>query len=226
MVFVIFGNSAMIKIVIVEDHELFLKGLEQLLAHETDIQILSCITSGNGLLTFLKGNPEPDLLLLDVNLPDFDAENLLGQLREKYPDLPIIYLTIQRGLRLFHKLKKHEIQGYLLKDTPYETLIQAIRTVANGGVYFTKDISLDFLKDQSIAELGFVNKSVDVILTARELEVLTRICQELSSAEIAELLFISPSTVDTHRQNLMVKMGAKSVVGLVKYAYGFNLVKP
>jgi len=209
----------MIRICLVDDHELLLNGMAAILSTQSDFSVSKTYTKG---LELLKNNFDFDLLILDVNLKDIETEELLKKIRISNPAIPILYLTILRGQRMFHKLEKHHIQGYILKDIDYEELFKAIRIVANGGNYFTKDISLDFEKDQSIQEKAFVN--LNVTLSPRETEILKMICNEYSSSQIADKLFISPKTVDTHRQNLMIKLGVNNAIGLVKYAFLHHIV--
>lgn len=209
----------MTRICLVDDHELLLNGMAAILSTQSDFFISKTYTKG---LDLLENNFDFDLLILDVNLKDIETEDLLKKIRNSSPTIPILYLTILRGQRIFHKLEKHHIQGYILKDIDYEELFKAIRIVAKGGTYFTKDISLDFEKDQSILEKAFVNQSIT--LSPRETEILKMICNEYSSSQIADKLFISPKTVDTHRQNLMIKLGVNNTVGLVKYAFQNQIV--
>jgi DNA-binding NarL/FixJ family response regulator len=214
----------MVQIAMVDDHELLLRGLAMVVETQEDLKVIKTCLSGQETLAYLATKPPLDLLVLDVNLPDIEPEDLLTQIRAQNPRLPIVYLTILRGIRMFHRLQKQSFQGYLLKDASYDELFGAIRTVAAGGTYFSKSIELDFSKDQSIHESAFVNKNQGIVLSNREKEILRLICQEYSSAQIAAKLFISVSTVDTHRQNIMVKLGVTNTVGLVKYAYHYNLM--
>lgn len=209
----------MIEICLVDDHELLLNGMASILSSQQDFSVKYTFTKGTQLL---ESDFNFDLLILDVNLKDIETEDLLKKVRNIHKNIPILYLTILRGQRVFHKLSKHNIQGYILKDIAYEELFEAIRTIANGGTYFTKDIALDFEKDQSIHEKAFVNQSVT--LSPREAEILKMICNEYSSSQIADKLFISSKTVDTHRQNLMIKLGVNNTVGLVKYAFQNQLL--
>lgn len=209
----------MIRICLVDDHELLLNGMAAILSTQSDFFISKTYTKG---LDLLENNFDFDLLILDVNLKDIETEDLLKKIRNLNPQIPILYLTILRGQRIFHKLEKHHIQGYILKDIAYEELFEAIRIVSKGGTYFTKDIALDFEKDQSIQEKAYVNQNVT--LSPRETEILKMICNEYSSSQIADKLFISPKTVDTHRQNLMIKLGVNNAIGLVKYAFQNQMV--
>lgn len=214
----------MIKICLVDDHELLLRGLATVIESQEDFLVVKTCQSGTELLDFANQHEPIDLLILDINLPDFDSEELLIRIRKIVPDLPIIYLTILRGSRMFHRLRKHNFQGYLLKDTSYDILFEAIRTVAKGGCYYSDDIDLNFSKDESIHESSYINKSSAIVLSNREKEILKLICEEYSSSQIAEKLFVSVSTVDTHRQNMMIKLGVSNTVGLVKYAFTYHLV--
>ncbi|MCA0362999.1 MAG: response regulator transcription factor [Bacteroidetes bacterium] len=213
-----------INIVLVDDHELLLKGMASVLSTQADFNVTGIFTNGDKFLDTLENNPDPDILILDVNLNENEPEVLLQHIRKIRPELPILYLTILRGSRMFHRLEKFGIQGYLLKDIAYEPLFEAIRVISKGGTYFSDDITLNFEKDQSIKEKGFLNQHKNM-LSPREQEILQLICKEYSSADIAEKLYISTKTVDTHRQNLMIKLGVSNSVGLVKYAIKNNLVE-
>lgn len=214
----------MIKLCLVDDHELLLKGLATIIDTQEDFSVIKTCQSGNELLNWLAQTTEIDVLILDVNLPDFDTEELLIKIRKINPKIPILYLTILRGSRMFHKLRKHSFQGYLLKDTSYDILFDAIRAISNGGFYYSDDIDLNFSKDESIHESSYINKSSAVVLSNREKQILKLICEEYSSSQIAEKLFVSVSTVDTHRQNMMIKLGVNNTVGLVKYAFTYDLI--
>lgn len=213
-----------IKIVIVDDHELLLKGMSAVLSSQHDFEVISTFGDEQSLLNALENKLEIDVLILDVNLNDNDPELLLFKIRSLRPFLPVMYLTILRGIRMYHRLSKHIIQGYLLKDIEYSKLFEAVRVIASGGSYFSENIALNFEKDQSIKEKGFISTHKNM-LSPREQEILHLICKENSSSEIAEKLFISAKTVDTHRQNLMIKLGVTNSIGLVKFAIKNNLIE-
>jgi len=213
----------MIRVFIIDDHEIYLEGLALLLNKQEDVEVIGTATSGKQLLDRIKDGLNADILLLDVYLPDMPEEEILQQIRASHPDLRIIYLTLLRGTRYVHKLSKYNIQGYVLKNASLEELLGAIRSVQNGGSYFSKDINIGDRDEDFRHTITIEDKQIDEILSRRELEVLRLICKEYSNAEIAGKLFLSVSTVETHRKNLIAKLGVNNTVGLVKFALRNNL---
>lgn len=209
----IFG---LIKLAITDDHEIFLRGLEKLLAAASDLEVAASFVDGQSLLKSLP-NLSIDVLLLDIQLPDFHPEELLIEIRKLRPELPILYLTMFRGTRILRRLEKHQIQGYILKDAAIEELKQAIERVAGGQSYFSPEIYLDEAGPEPNTVTTPQNKLAE-LLSPREYEILKMVCQEYSSAEIGEKLFLSKGTVDTHRRNILVKLGVNNTVGMVKFA--------
>jgi len=210
-----------IKIVLVDDHELFLEGIKRLLQKQSDITIIGSYNDGKSLLRDLK-ELEVDLLLLDLQLPDMQAEELLKQIIVIRPALPILYLTMMRGARIFRRLENYPIGGYILKDTSLENLCAAIRKVSKGDKHISEDIYLS--KDLNLNTVTTPKERLAELLSPREKEVLALICQEYSSAEIAKQLYISTSTVDTHRKKMLLKLGVQNTVGLVKFALKNGIV--
>jgi DNA-binding NarL/FixJ family response regulator len=213
----------MIRVLITDDHEMYLEGLALLLDRQKDIQVIGTTLSGGQLLEKLP-HCEIDILLLDLYLPDMEEEELLTSIRSLYPNLKIIYLTLMRGTRYIHKLSRHNIQGYILKNAPMQELLDALEKVHAGGTYFSKEINIDSGQEDFRSTITIEDKRVDEILSRRELEVLKLICREYSNAEIAEKLFLSVSTIETHRKNLISKLGVNNTVGLVKFALKHRLI--
>ena len=145
------------------------------------------------------------------------------KVRESHPQMRIIFLTLMRGTRFIHKLMKYNIQGYILKSAPIEELIQAITAVAEGGTFFTKEIDILAKMDDARNTVIIDSRKVDDILTKREQEILQLVCKEFSNAEIAEKLFLSVGTVETHRKRIIAKLGVNNTVGLVKFAVRHGL---
>jgi len=213
----------MIRVFITDDHEIYLEGLALLLGKQDGIEVIGTATSGKELLDQVQ-NLQTDVLLLDVYLPDLGEEEILQQIRSIRPELRIIYLTLLRGTRYIHKLSKYNIQGYVLKNASLDELLLALKTVQDGGSYFSKDIHIGDRDEDFRNTITIEDKQIDEILSRRELEVLRLICKEYSNAEIADKLFLSVSTVETHRKNLIAKLGVNNTVGLVKFALRNNLI--
>ncbi|HTR28145.1 MAG TPA: response regulator transcription factor [Puia sp.] len=213
----------MIRVFITDDHEIYLEGLALLLSKQEGIEVTGTATCGKELLDRVHQGLEADILLLDVYLPDMPEEAILQQIRMAYPDLRIVYLTLLRGTRYVHKLAKYNIQGYILKNASLEELLTALHAVHGGGRYFSKDIHIGDRDEDFRNTITIEDRQIDEILSRRELEVLRLICKEYSNAEIAEKLFLSVSTVETHRKNLIAKLGVNNTVGLVKFALRNNL---
>jgi DNA-binding NarL/FixJ family response regulator len=209
------------KIFILDDHEIFLSGLVKLLEDTFDIK--GSFTHSEDLMMALSKD-SVDVLVLDVQLPEISAEDLLQKIRAGFPTQKIIYLTLLRGTRMIQKLQKFGIQGYLLKNGPTEELLKGIKVVADGQTYFSKEIDSINNDDDLKNTLTFPDNKVDDILSPREVEILKLVCEEMSSSEIAAKLFLSVSTVDTHRKNILIKLGVSNTVGLVKYAIKHNLI--
>lgn len=214
----------MIKVYIVEDHEMYLEGLSLLLARESDLVVSG--TSKDGM-SFLEKLPllDDDLFLLDLHLPDVEPEEFIQRVRATKPGNKIILLTLMRGTRYIHKLLKYNIQGYILKSAPVEQLLSAIRTIHKDGTYFSDDIDIRIKEDDVRNTVIIEGKRVDEILTKRELEIMKLVCKEYSNAEIAEKLFLSIGTVETHRKRIIAKLGVNNTVGLVKFALKNGLVE-
>ncbi len=214
----------MVKVYIVEDHEMYLEGLTLLLGKYPDIEVTGSSRDGKSFLQALPSLSEDLILLLDVHLPDTEPEELMIKVREAHPKMRIIFLTLMRGTRFIHKLMKYNIQGYILKSAPIEELIQAIKIVAEGGTFFTKDIDIIAKTDDARNMVTIDSRKVDDILTKREQEILQLVCKEFSNAEIAEKLFLSIGTVETHRKRIIAKLGVNNTVGLVKFAVRHGLI--
>jgi two-component system response regulator NreC len=149
---------------------------------------------------------------------------LLKKIRQLKPAQKVVYLTLLRGTRYIHKLMKHSIQGYILKNAPLEELNAALIKIHNGESYFSKEINIGDTEDDFRSTITIDEKSITEILSRREQEVLKLICREYSNAEIAAQLFLSVSTVETHRKNLIAKLGVNNTVGLVKFALKHKII--
>lgn len=204
----------MITIAITDDHQMVMQGIETMLRYEPDMVISY---KYNTVASTLEGlsKQQPNILLLDINLPDGNGIDLCKQLTGLYSNLKIIALSSFSEIAFVKRILGNGASGYLLKNTSKEELITAFKTVLDGGQYLQRDIQKKLLQS-SLGQkktASFMPK-----LTRREKEVLIAISNEMTTQEIADNLFVSVKTVETHRMNLISKLGARNSVGLVKIA--------
>lgn len=217
---------AIISLILADDHPLYLEGLEMLLVKNKGFRVLAKCNSGTEVIATLR-KKDCDVLLLDLHMTDMNGLQAVEEIRTFKPEQKIIMLTHQKGSRYLSKLEKLGIKGYVLKNVKKEELTEAITTVNSGGNYFTEGIEqISKEEDHQLkSSVIFTDESPDHTLTAREMEILIRVCNEMSSSEIAKELFISVGTVDTHRKNILQKLGIANTVGLVKYAIKHGLLR-
>ncbi len=209
-----------VNIAITDDHELILKGFESLLVNEKEIHVVGKYSSAQDTLDNINKDA-PDVLLLDINLPDINGIDLCKILLKEYPTLKIIALSNFDETSFVKRILNNGAQGYLLKNTNTQELVNAISQVLKGEIYLQSDIQKKLL-NKSLGKT--VSNSLIIKLTRREKEVLQGIYEELTTQEIAEKLFISFKTVETHRMNLMSKLGARNTAGIIKIAIEKDLL--
>ena len=204
----------MIKVVLTDDHNLFRQGIRYLLSLMEGIDLIYETSGGNELIEKLE-TEVPDVLLLDLDMPEPNGIETLKRIRPIYPDLGVIILTTYNDPKMMAYLMELGANSYLLKDCEAETLERAIRGVYHEGYYFTREVSaamLKGLKGHSRKKPVLDNKNT---LTEREVEVLQLICEEHTAKEIADRLFISIRTAEGHRRHLIEKLGVKNTAGLI-----------
>lgn len=219
-----------VNIVIADDHQLFITGLKSILKEiaEYDIHLLDIANDGEELITILKKNV-PDLLILDLNMPEKNGLDVLDTIRDQYEDLKILALTMYDESKIVKSAFKSGVDGYVLKSSGKEELVRAIKEVLDGRTFLGKGVSLNSVvtkasrksDDAYHFEDKFIKKSN---LTKREFEILRLISLALSNKEIAKELYISDQTVSVHRKNIMRKLGVSNTAGLIKIAYDNSLI--
>lgn len=202
----------MIRIAIVDDHQLFNEGLKTLLETFNEYAICGQFSDGH---TFLDKLPElrPDLVLMDIDMPGINGFQTARKGCALHPELKVILLSMHNDYASIDEGLKIGINGYLPKNVSKDELKEAIETVMAGRDFFSDEI-----KNTLISGHKSPHALQPVVLTPREKDILRLIAEEYSSQEISEKLFISVNTVETHRKNLLVKTGCKNSVGLVKFA--------
>ncbi len=204
------------KIFLTDDHTILLSGLVKILALEDGLEVVGSATSLQETYDKLT-RVTPDVLITDYNLPDGDGLSLIRKVKRKYPSIKIIVLSMHDEAHLVQEVLKEGISGYLLKKDSHSELINAIKAASQGQVYLSSDINKLLIS-------GLHGLNDQRLLTDREREVLSLIAQEYTNKKIAEELFISERTVETHRKNIFRKTQTHNLVGLIKYAYANNLI--
>lgn len=211
----------MIRLFVIDDHPVVVTGINQAVGSRPDIQLAGSAHRGEEALAWLAAN-SADVILLDVNLPGMDGIELCKTIKKQYPEVKIIGLTTFSEASFITGMLNNGASGYLFKNISEKELTDAILAVYAGKRYLSEEVNEKLISKatkQASARTGFVPK-----LTRREKEVLDLIMEECTTQEIAERLFLSVSTVETHRLKLFTKLDAKNVVGLVKNAMKFGLV--
>lgn len=209
----------MIQIAITDDHTIVIEGIKNMLKSNNEIEVLQSFENLKD--TFENLNDSVEVLLLDINLPDGNGINACKELLEKHKNLKIIALSNFEDSIFIKQILKNGAMGYLLKNTSKTELTEAIKEVNNGNRYLPKKIS-DILLNDSI---GVENSSYFIPkLTSREKEILALIIKEYTTDEIAYELFVTNKTVESHRSNLMQKLGVKNSAGLVRVAFEKGIV--
>ncbi len=214
-----------IRLLLVDDHRLMLDGLIALLEDEDCIEEVIGATSGKEALKIIEVNTV-DVLMADINMPEMSGVELTRIVREKFPDTKVLALSMYNDNVMISKMIEAGALGYVLKSTNISELMDAITTVASGKRFLSKDVQEVIMKGiyNSGSPISALEPNV-VKLTPRETEILSLIAREYSNEQIAEKLFISERTVETHRKNIFVKTKQKTIVGLIKYAIENELIQ-
>jgi len=195
------------KTFIVDDHYMVIEGIRSLLQNEKSIEWMGHAMNASSCLAFLN-KQLPDVILMDINLPDISGIDLCKEVKTKYPSVFIIGLSTFNQQSFIQKMMDNGASGYVLKNATQEELTSAIETVMKGKTYLSEEASHTLRKENAS----------NIVLTRREKEVLELIGDGMTNAEIAQKLFISVTTVDTHRKNLLAKFDTKNTAALIKIA--------
>ncbi len=209
--------SITMKILLVDDHAIVSDGLQALLQVVEGLEVVNKLASGDFALAYLKQHGV-DLLITDYSMPDMDGLTLVKKAKQIKPELKIIVLSMHDEVVMIREMLSAGVDGYVLKKYAQQELVNAIEMVSNGRQYWSAEVNKALLSSLLPQELPGNQ------ITERELEVLRLLAQELTSKQIADKLFISERTVETHRKNLMRKTGANNGIGLMRYAYGKKLL--
>lgn len=207
-----------------DDHQLFLDGLHSLLAEMDGVKVLGTATSGKKLLDKLRSYPHCDVVIVDLHMADGDGKFVTREIKERYPHIKVVVLTMDDHLENIREVLQAGAMGYILKNTGKTELQIALEKVASGEFYLSQSVGQQLAQDMLRPASYAAPRSSEATLTEREEEILRMIAEENSNQEIADRLFISPKTVETHRKNLMKKIGVRNSLGIYKYAVKHQLV--
>lgn len=208
----------MIDIIITDDHPLLLEGLKNVFAAEKDLMVKACFFDGKSTLEGLK-NSTADVLFLDINLPDINSIEVVGQIKSTYPEMKIIILSVHNEFAVINSMLQEGADGYIQKNASGTDIITGIHTVLEGTTYLctqTRQI-MDKKQQEGLKKVPKI--------TRREKEILQQAAKGYTTIQIADILFISPHTVDSHRKNLMEKFEVKNLTTVIKLALEYGLIR-
>lgn len=204
-----------IKVFIVDDHYMVIEGIRSLLQNEKSIEWMGHAGNAASCLAFLQ-QQKPDVILMDINLPDKSGIDLCKEVKEKYPAIYVLGLSTFNQQSFIEKMINNGASGYVIKNATTQELMEAIDTSAKGKQYLSFDAAVALRKPDS--------ENTIPVITRREKEVLELIAEGMTNNDIAHKLFISSTTVDTHRKNLLIKLGAKNTASLIRIATQLQIV--
>lgn len=202
------------KVFIVDDHYMVIEGIRSLLQHVSSLEWTGHATNAASCMAFLQ-QQRPDVILMDINLPDKSGIDLCKDVKEKYPGIFIVGLSTFNQQSFIQKMMDNGASGYILKNATLEELVEAIETVMKGKT---------FLSNETAATLRKPEGAATPIITSREKEVLALVAEGLTNHEIAQQLFISHTTVETHRKSLLNKFQAKNTASLIRMAAQMQMI--
>lgn len=213
----------MIRIILADDHEMLRVGLKGLLEKQSDFKVVAQARDGEELLKKI-ASTACDCVVLDLSMPNLDGLETLKEIRKRFPKIKVLILTMQKDAEHFKHAMANGACGYILKDSAFDQLVMAIKIILKGKNFISPDIS-NLIAEQYVRSMDQDNDVPSLeILTSREREILRGIAQGKANKNIAAALNISIRTVESHRSNLINKLGLKTPASLVKYAISKGLI--
>lgn len=203
------------KVIIADDHTLFRQGLRLILEDIEGLEVLADVANGRELID-ITDQFLPDLVIMDINMPQVNGIEASKVLLQKYPDLKILVISMYSDEQYYNSVIENGVKGFILKDAENTELRAAVNTILNGKTYFSQELLIKLIRSKQ--------HPVNVAISPREQEVLELICQGFSTQEIATRLFLSERTVENHRASLLDKTSCRNSLSLVLYAIRNKLV--
>jgi len=219
--------TKVINLILVDDHKIIRDGIKAFLKDD-DINIMGEAANGNELLELLN-EQQPDVILMDINMPEMNGLDATKAIKAQFPEIRVIILSMLDHEKYVQQMLDAGASGYALKNIGKDELINGIRLVANGQQFLSTDVALAFLKKlvhggNGISFMAQPAEKKQTDLSAREIEVLKLIAEGLTNAEIADKLFTSKRTIESHRQNIIEKTQVKNTAALIKYALNNGII--
>jgi len=218
------NNPEYIHIIIADDHEIVRDGIIAMLEEYDHIQVAGEAKSGQEVIGLCEADNDNkiDLIIMDLNMGEMGGIEATRKVKERFPYIKVLALTMMKEEEKIREMTEAGASGYIFKNSGVEELVEAIKKVMDGELYFSDEAVYNIITRKN--EKGHNAQAAETDLTDREVEVLELICKEFTNAEIAEKLYISVRTVDAHRRNLLQKTGARNTAGLVRYAMKHDLL--
>ncbi len=217
-------NKEVYNIILADDHEIFLDSLSALVSSEENMEVLTKAHNGKELINLVKEN-QPDLCIVDMDMPEMNGLQASESLLRIYPELRIMILTMHKEKSLIKKMMSLGIKGYLLKTCDKEEFIFAINQILKNKTYFSDEVIETIVKDDAYETHGSPDISKIATLSDREKEVIQLLCDGLNNKQIADKLFVSHKTIDNHRTNIMRKIDVHNIVGLIRFCLKHGLAE-
>jgi len=215
------------RIAIVDDHKMMAQAIAGLLDAHAGFEVMLTCHNGKELISFLQTNPQlPDIILLDINMPLMNGWETASWVKQNHPNIRMLCLTMNEDEISIIKMFKNGVRGYMLKDGDQDELVKAIESVMTKGFYYSDYVANVMVNSFRDEQAPAPSKSQPNALKDRELEFLTLCCSELNYKQIADIMHLSPKTVDGYREDLFQKLDVKSRIGLVLFAIKHGIVKP
>lgn len=212
-------KASAINILLADDHQMFMDGIKALLGNQKKFKVVAEALNGLDALNIISSMPI-DIIIADISMPQLSGIELTKKVKEEFPHIKVLVVSMYNDREIVSEIIMAEADGYILKNTGKQELVNALEKISNNGTFYSHEI-YSIMMEKVKKEKKTENKIKD--LTSREIEIIKLIMQEYSSEDIAEKLFISKRTVDTHRKNILEKTQAKTIVGLLKFAIANNL---
>ena len=211
------------RILLVDDHQLIIDGLRGFLESDDSYQIVGEANNGEEAIRFAE-ILEPHLILMDIEMPEVSGMQACEEIKRHHPEIKVIIVSMHHEKELIKKLVNKGAEGYLLKNSSQKEVLTAVETVLKGQTYFSQDVTRSLLKKTNSEDKNTAFSSL-ASLTEREIEILRLVAEGKTNKEIGDNLYISHRTVDTHRTNLMKKLGFNNVASLIRFAFQNGLVQ-